>query len=43
MQIGALGFVNSAVSKLDVGQSNTSQNNGFARLLSGLTEDVKVE
>lgn len=42
MQIGALGFVNTAVSKLDVGQMSTSQNKGFARLLSGLTEDVKV-
>ena len=32
MQIGALGFVNSARSQIDVGQANTSQNSGFARL-----------
>ena len=42
MQIGALGFVNTVVSKLDGGQMSTSKNKGFARLLSGLTEDVKV-
>ena len=37
MQIGALGFVNSAQSQIDVGQANASQNSGFASLLSGLS------